>query len=51
VALWDAVEETLTAWQDAGSPDIESVRLHITEQAHTYWIGDQQALRWEHRII
>ena len=51
VALWDAVEETLTAWQDAGSPDIASVRLHITEQAHTYWIGDQQPLRWEHRII
>ncbi|MBT2676095.1 ATP-grasp peptide maturase system methyltransferase [Streptomyces sp. ISL-14] len=51
VALWDAVEETLTAWHDAGSPDIASVRLHITEQAHTYWIGDQQPLRWEHRII
>ncbi|MFE7275599.1 ATP-grasp peptide maturase system methyltransferase [Streptomyces sp. NPDC057623] len=51
VALWDAVEETLTAWRDAGSPDIASVRLHITEQAHTYWIGDRQSLRWEHRII
>ncbi|MET9964552.1 ATP-grasp peptide maturase system methyltransferase [Streptomyces sp. NPDC006356] len=51
VALWDAVEETLTAWQDTGSPDIASVRLHITEQAHTYWIGDQRPLRWEHRII
>ncbi|WOX11330.1 ATP-grasp peptide maturase system methyltransferase [Streptomyces sp. N50] len=51
VALWDAVEETLTAWQDAGSPDIANVRLHITEQAHTYWIGDRQSLRWEHRLI
>ncbi|MPY52673.1 methyltransferase [Streptomyces sp. K1PN6] len=64
VALWDAIEETLTAWQDSGSPDIASVRLHITEQAHTYWIGgqqittnnrtrwigDQRALRWEHRL-
>ncbi|WP_405646495.1 ATP-grasp peptide maturase system methyltransferase [Streptomyces sp. NBC_00019] len=64
VALWDGVEEALTAWQDAGSPDIASIRLHITEQTHTYWIGgqqittngrtrwigDQQALRWEHRL-
>jgi len=50
MALWDAVEETLDAWQDAGSPDIASIRLHVTEQAHTYWIGDQQALRWEHRL-
>jgi methyltransferase of ATP-grasp peptide maturase system len=64
VALWDAVEETLSAWQAAGSPDIASIRLHITEQAHTYWIGgqqittdgrtrwigDQPALRWEHRL-
>ncbi|MFI7295586.1 hypothetical protein [Streptomyces sp. NPDC050121] len=64
MALWDAVEETLTAWRDAGSPNIASVRLHITMEAHTYWIGgqqittnsgscsigDQQALRWEHRL-
>lgn len=50
IALWDVIEETLTAWQDAGSPDIASVRLHITKKAHTYWIGDQQALRWEHRL-
>jgi methyltransferase of ATP-grasp peptide maturase system len=50
MALWDAVEETLTAWQDAGNPDIASVRLHITKEAHTYWIGDERALRWEHRL-
>ncbi|MBK3565900.1 ATP-grasp peptide maturase system methyltransferase [Streptomyces sp. MBT62] len=50
LALWDAVEETLTAWRDAGGPDIASVRLHITKEAHTYWIGDQQALRWEHPL-
>ncbi|WP_435210717.1 ATP-grasp peptide maturase system methyltransferase [Streptomyces sp. bgisy034] len=50
VALWDAVEETLTAWQESGSPDIASVRLHIIKETHTYWIGDRQALRWEHRL-
>jgi methyltransferase of ATP-grasp peptide maturase system len=64
IALWDDIEQTLTAWQDTGSPDISTVRLHITDRAHTYWIGGQQittktrshwigdkpALRWEHRL-
>ena len=62
VALWDAIEQTLTAWQDAGQPDISTVRVHITERAHTYWIGgenitaegdsawtgEKPLLRWEH---
>ncbi|MFD7456108.1 MULTISPECIES: ATP-grasp peptide maturase system methyltransferase [unclassified Streptomyces] len=64
VALWDTVEQTLTAWQEAGRPDIASVRLHITEGAHTYWIGggrvtarnrshrigEKSELRWDHHI-
>ncbi|MEV7782119.1 ATP-grasp peptide maturase system methyltransferase [Kitasatospora sp. NPDC088351] len=63
-ALWDSVERTLTAWHDAGRPDITAVRLQITTRAHvywiggrqiataarSYWIGDNQALHWEHRI-
>ncbi|MFH8977777.1 ATP-grasp peptide maturase system methyltransferase [Streptomyces sp. NPDC017890] len=50
VALWDDIEQTIVAWQDAGSPDISAVRLRITDRSHTYWIGDQPALRWQHRI-
>ncbi|MFE1308998.1 ATP-grasp peptide maturase system methyltransferase [Streptomyces sp. NPDC058755] len=64
VALWDDIEETLTAWQHAGEPGISSVRLHITDRSHTYWIGgrqittpsrtawvtDTRELRWEHRV-
>ncbi|MFE5828618.1 methyltransferase, partial [Streptomyces erythrochromogenes] len=64
VALWDDVEQALTAWQEAGRPDITAVRLLITDRAHTYWIGGQQittrtashwigdrsALRWQHRV-
>ncbi|MFF8321932.1 ATP-grasp peptide maturase system methyltransferase [Streptomyces bobili] len=50
VALWDEMEQTLTAWQDAGQPDISAVRLHITNRAHTYWIGEKPLLRWEHRL-
>ncbi|MGC9500540.1 ATP-grasp peptide maturase system methyltransferase [Streptomyces sp. WG7] len=50
VTLWDDIEQTIIAWQDAGSPDISAVRLHITDRSHTYWIGDQPTLRWQHRI-
>ncbi len=63
VAIWDAIENTVTAWHDAGEPDITSVRLAVTPEAHAYWIGGQQitnerrsywlggenaALRWKH---
>ncbi|MFE6691016.1 ATP-grasp peptide maturase system methyltransferase [Streptomyces sp. NPDC057743] len=63
VAIWDAIETTLTAWHDAGKPDITSVRLAITPKTHAYWIGGQQitndnrsywlgganaVLRWKH---
>ncbi|WP_339135208.1 ATP-grasp peptide maturase system methyltransferase [Streptomyces sp. f51] len=50
VALWDAIEQALTAWQDAGSPDIAAVQLQITSSSHRYWIGDNPELRWEHRL-
>ncbi|GAA3968119.1 ATP-grasp peptide maturase system methyltransferase [Streptomyces marokkonensis] len=50
VALWDDIERTLVAWRDAGSPDISAVRLHITDRSHTYWIGDNPVLHWQHRI-
>ena len=42
VALWDDIEHTLAAWQDANSPDITTVRLHVSDRAHTYWIGGQK---------
>ncbi|SHL58220.1 Protein-L-isoaspartate(D-aspartate) O-methyltransferase (PCMT) [Actinacidiphila paucisporea] len=50
VALWDAVEQALTAWQDSGRSGIGTVRLRVTAEAHSYWIGDEAALRWEHRL-
>ncbi|MBM9506466.1 ATP-grasp peptide maturase system methyltransferase [Actinacidiphila acididurans] len=50
VALWDDIEEALLAWQDAGSPDIDTVRLRITAASHTYWIEGNPSLRWEHRL-
>lgn len=51
VALWDSIESALIAWQDEGSPDITAVQLHITEKAHTYWIGDKPKLCWQHHVV
>ncbi|MET8288364.1 ATP-grasp peptide maturase system methyltransferase [Streptomyces sp. NPDC005132] len=50
VALWDAIEQSLRAWNAAGSPSITAVSLHITSSTHTYRIGDNPALRWEHHL-
>ncbi|MER7844208.1 ATP-grasp peptide maturase system methyltransferase [Kitasatospora sp. NPDC096077] len=51
VALWDVVERALLAWEDEGGPEITAVQLHIDKGTHTYWIGDNPALRWQHRLI
>lgn len=48
VAIWDAIESALTVWRNAGEPDITSVRMEVTPEAHAYWIGDKPALRWKH---
>ncbi|SEB93647.1 protein-L-isoaspartate(D-aspartate) O-methyltransferase [Streptomyces sp. 2224.1] len=42
VAIWDAIEDALNAWRNAGSPDISAVRLEVSAEAHAYWIGGQQ---------
>ncbi|MGC0332327.1 methyltransferase of ATP-grasp peptide maturase system [Streptomyces sp. SAI-170] len=50
VALWDDVERSLVAWQDAGAPEIDCVRLRVTPASHQYWIDQAPSLRWEDRI-
>ncbi|MFD8011994.1 ATP-grasp peptide maturase system methyltransferase [Streptomyces sp. NPDC058955] len=50
VALWDDVERSLIAWQDAGAPEIDSVRLRVTPASHRYWIDRAVSLHWEHPI-
>ncbi|WP_371095606.1 ATP-grasp peptide maturase system methyltransferase [Streptomyces sanglieri] len=50
VALWDDVERSLIAWQDAGAPEIDSVRLRVTPASHQYWIDQVPSLRWERLI-
>lgn len=50
VALWDGIERSVVAWQDAGAPDIDAVRLRVTDQSHEYWIDSCPSLRLEHRL-
>lgn len=50
VTLWDDIEQALVAWQDAGRPDISTLRLRVTARSHTYRADDSPALRWEHRL-
>ncbi|UGQ14191.1 ATP-grasp peptide maturase system methyltransferase [Yinghuangia sp. ASG 101] len=50
IAIWDAIEAAVTAWQRVGEPDVDAVRLTVTAKAHTYSIGGNPTLRWEHRI-
>ncbi|MFJ5607809.1 ATP-grasp peptide maturase system methyltransferase [Streptomyces sp. NPDC093221] len=48
VPLWDRIEGALVAWQAAGHPEINSVRLRVTQASHRYWIEGTSALTWEH---
>ncbi|MFB6980602.1 ATP-grasp peptide maturase system methyltransferase [Streptomyces scopuliridis] len=50
VALWDDIERFLVAWQDAGAPEIDAVRLRVTDRSHVYWIDECPSLRLEHRL-
>lgn len=50
VPLWGDIEEPLIAWEVAGRPGIDAVRLRVTEDAHEYWVEGSPALHWEHRI-
>ncbi|WP_329199131.1 ASCH domain-containing protein [Streptomyces sp. NBC_01435] len=50
MALWDGIERSLVAWQDAGTPDIDAIRLRVTADSHLYWPDRSPSLRWEHRL-
>lgn len=50
-ALWDTIEQALTAWQDADRPGITEVRLRVTKEAHAYWIDGHPALSWRHDLV
>ncbi|WP_037869421.1 ATP-grasp peptide maturase system methyltransferase [Streptomyces sp. SPB074] len=50
VAPWDGIEEAVRAWQAAGRPGIETVRLRVSAGAHSYRVAGHPALRWHHPV-
>ncbi len=51
VAAWEAIEEAITVWQDAGQPGIDAVRMRMTSRVHTYEIPGASRPPWEHAIV
>ncbi|WP_037870661.1 ATP-grasp peptide maturase system methyltransferase [Streptomyces sp. SPB074] len=51
VPLWDEIERLIRMWQSAGSPGIETVRVRVTEESHTYRVADDRNLYWLHRLV
>lgn len=49
-SIWDAIEDAVTRWQEAGSPDIDDVELEVTLAGHAYEFSSEPGLRWVHRV-
>ncbi|GAB3437536.1 hypothetical protein GCM10027569_92550 [Flindersiella endophytica] len=51
VALRDAIESAVLAWDHNGQPAIDQIRLKVTDRSHTYWISGVPALSWTHGLV
>lgn len=51
VAIWDAIETAIDAWENAGRPGIEQVKLVVTPDTHVYTIPGDRRLIWSHRLL
>ncbi|CAM5413397.1 protein-L-isoaspartate O-methyltransferase [Streptomyces spiroverticillatus] len=45
--LWDQVEDALTTWQKAGTPDLPDFGMTATPSEQTVWIGSPTGPRWQ----
>jgi methyltransferase of ATP-grasp peptide maturase system len=45
--LWDAVEDAVDAWQQAGSPHPSAFGLTITPEHQRIWLGDPEGPAWD----
>lgn len=43
-------QEAVTAWDDAGQHDIDTIRMRVTPRVHTYEIAENHRLHWEHPL-
>lgn len=44
--LWDAVEDAILIWQEAGSPDIGAFGLTATPRGQRVWLGSPDGPSW-----
>ncbi|WP_433247270.1 ATP-grasp peptide maturase system methyltransferase [Streptosporangium sp. CA-135522] len=44
--LWDAVEDAVLLWQDAGSPHQSAFGLTVTREGQYVWLGDPHGPSW-----
>ncbi|TQE15803.1 methyltransferase domain-containing protein [Streptomyces ipomoeae] len=44
--LWDQVEDALSVWQEAGSPDQTAFGMTVTDWDQTVWLGTPDGPRW-----
>lgn len=49
-AVWDAIEDAVVRWQEAGNPDIDDIELAVTQEGHTFQFSSDPSLRWVHRV-
>ncbi|MDP9847458.1 ATP-grasp peptide maturase system methyltransferase [Streptosporangium lutulentum] len=47
VRLWDAVEEAVLTWQDAGSPHQSAFGLTVTRDRQYVWLGEPNGRSWD----
>ncbi|MFF0577686.1 ATP-grasp peptide maturase system methyltransferase [Streptosporangium saharense] len=47
VRLWDAVEEAVLTWQEAGSPHQSGFGLTVTRNRQYVWLGDPEGPSWD----
>ncbi|MDP9870225.1 MULTISPECIES: ATP-grasp peptide maturase system methyltransferase [Streptosporangium] len=45
--LWDAVEDAILLWQDAGSPHQSAFGLTVTGDGQHVWLGEPGGLCWD----
>ncbi|MFC7386297.1 ATP-grasp peptide maturase system methyltransferase [Sphaerisporangium rhizosphaerae] len=45
--LWDAVEDAIETWQQAGSPDQSAFGLRVTRDRQYVWLGDNDGPSWD----
>jgi hypothetical protein len=47
LCLWNQVEDALTTWQTAGSPEQSHFGMTVTDDTQTVWLADPDGPSWQ----